>query len=737
MRKPLIRTGWAIVALLLLALFALLTWEPFFAEQPGAPPPDRAYRAEIIRDEFGVPHIHGATDPDVAFGVAWAHAEDDFSTLQDVVAMTRGRFGALGGAEGAKIDYAYHLFGARQLAHAQYATLPADVRTLLEAYASGLNLYARRHPGEVKLARLFPANGEDIATGFALRLPFFSGIERVLGPLVEGTDLRPEFGPPLDGKPAASYAEGGGDVVPELVQQAPNGSQSAPEADENLNGSNAFAVAPKRSGDGATRLVSNSHQPWRGPVAWYEVVIESDTGWHFAGATFPGSPYPFLGHNDDLGWTNTLNRPDLADVYKLVLDAGGQNYRLDGRWLPLERKRVWLPVRMGPLVLPVPRWVARSAHGPVIENARGAFALRYAGIDTIASLSEYYRLTRARNFGEWQAALAQMAIPSTNFIYADRAGNIAYIYNGRFPERKPGFDWRRLLPGDRADLIWAGTADWRAIPKNLNPASGFLFNANNTPFSAAGPGSELDPKSFSPLLGIELDMTNRGRRAAKLMAATNPIDRPALERIKYDTGYENAGYVKHTLDAIAGLDLRRDPDLAKARALLAQWDFDMDGSGPADALAELVLKPAMSAAYNHRPPPEPRQLLAESAAHLARWFGRIDPPLADVLRLRRGKVDLPLTGGDTLRAASNWDVAADGRLAVKHGDSFLMFIEWPKDGPVRSESIMPYGAATTRPRSPHYADQAPLFAARKLKPVHFTRADVAAHAVSRSVVTNR
>ena len=195
MRKFLPRAGWAVLAVLLIAFVALASWEPFFAEQPGPPPLARQYTANIVRDEFGVPHIHGRTDADVAFGVAFAHAQDDFTTLQDVVAMTRGRYGAIAGQDGAGVDFAYHWLGARATARNHYGELPADVRGVLEAYAAGLNRFAKLHPGEVKLARLFPVNGEDIATGFALRQPFFFGLDRVLGTLAKGVPLLPEHGP--------------------------------------------------------------------------------------------------------------------------------------------------------------------------------------------------------------------------------------------------------------------------------------------------------------------------------------------------------------------------------------------------------------------------------------------------------------------------------------------------------------------------------------------------------------
>ena len=126
-----------------------------------------------------------------------------------------------------------------------------------------------------------------------------------------------------------------------------------------------------------------------------------------------------------------------------------------------------------------------------------------------------------------------------------------------------------------------------------------------------------------------------------------------------------------------------------------------------------------------------------AAHHLLKYFGRLDPPLGDVQRVRQGKVDYPMDGGgDTLRAATSWNIdPGDGRLLIKHGDSFVMFVEWPKDGPVTSQSIQPFGAATTRPKSAHFADQVPLFSAHKLKPVHFTRDDIAKHAKSHEVVT--
>ncbi len=701
-----------LVALLVVVAIGLAVWEPLTATA-AAPPPAQRYDTRIVRDTFGVPHIFGTTDADVGYGIAYAHAEDDFETLQEVVAMTRGRAGALTGQPGAGVDFALHLVRARETVARDYLKQPADVRALLDAYAAGLNHYADQHPEEVRLRNLFPVDGQDIAVGFVLRSPFFFGLDAVLGALVGDKPLPVENGGPHPDSP---------DIAP-----VPAGAVDPNEG--NLNGSNAFVVAPKRSADGFTRLVSNAHQPYRGGVAWYELVVHSKQGWDFAGATFPGAPYPLLGHNKTLGWTNTVNRPDLIDIYKLVLSPDGKQYRYDGKWLPLETQRVWLHVKLwGPFVLPVPRTAYRSVHGPVIINKDGAFAIHYAAPEQLGMVEEYYRLNKARDFAEWQAALAKQAIPATNFLYGDAAGNIAYFYNAAFLNRKPGFDYTQVLPGDTSRNFETGTVPWAMIPRNINPPSGFLVNANNTPFQAAGTGSELNPADFPKLLGIETDTTNRGTRSVELMGLDPSITADDLKRIKYDTGISRYSWAARWFERVDKVDPKGDKLVADAKAVMARWDWNYDGIGPADAMAAILLRTGNRIHYPRKPWPDMRVELKSAAEYLMKHFGRLDPPLGTVMRLRQGNVDLPLDGGpDVLRATSNWDEAPDGRLVVKHGDSFIMFIAWDKAGKVSSESVQPYGAATTRPESRHYTDQMPLFVGHKLKPVWFDPAALKTH----------
>lgn len=677
----------------------LASWDNLSARGSAADPVQPRH-VRIVRDDWGVPHVFGRTDADVAYGLAIAHSEDDFPHIEEILAAVRGRAGAISGEAGARFDFAGHFLDANRVAALGYKDLSPETRALVEAYAQGLNDYAAKHPGELHLRGLFPVNGRDIVAGFMLRSPFFFGMDKPLGALIENKL------PPRDAGPA----------------------------DE--RGSNGFAVAGRRSSDGVTRLIVNSHQPWEGGVSWWEAVVHSDEGWDFAGALFPGAPYPLLGHNKVLGWTNTVNRPDLIDVYKLVLNPEGDAYRFDGRWLPLERQRVWLRVKVGPLTLPIPRMVYRSVHGPVIVNDLGAFAIRYAGIGDTRQVEQYYRLNKARNFAEWRQVMAMQAISGTNFVYADKDGHIGMFYNARFPAREAGHDWQGVLPGDTSKTLWKAYLPWAADPMVVDPPSGWVANSNNTPFLSTAPADEQDPASFPAEMGVERFVTNRALRYQALFAALGdkPISRNDLLRIKFDKGYQKQGWAGGWIAQIMAVDTANAPDLKAAQKLLAGWDWTLDGKGSADALAVVLLAPAAKTQYTGEPLGDPAATLRAGVAALQGPFGRLDVPLGELQRLRRGNRDLAVFGGPEALRAIYADTAADGRRVANNGDGFIMLIEWGPDGAVSSRSVHQFGAATVRTLSPHYDDQSPLFVAEQWKPVRFTAAALLGHAERETVV---
>lgn len=662
------------------------------------------YDARIVRDEFGIPHVYGRRDADVAYGLAWVQCEDDFETLQQVLLATRGQLAAHEGRDAAPTDFLAALLGFWDDVEARYESdLSPAARAVAEGFAAGVNHWAARHRERVAPG-VVPVRGHDLVAGFAFKTPLFYGLQKHVQALFAGPDQLA-----LDGAQALHWR-----------------AASPPPL-----GSNAFAVAPSRSSDGATRLLVNSHQPFTGPVAWYEVRLASEEGWEMAGGVFPGSPVVLHGHNRHLGWANTVNQPDLVDVYRLEIHPDDPDlYRLDGAWRRLERTEVPIRVRLlGRLRWTVTREILRSEHGPALRLPHGTFALRFAGQDEIRQLEQYYRLNRATDLASWLDAMRLQALPSINYVYADREGNIGYFYNALLPDRKPGVDWRGTLPGDRSEWIWRRTLPFDALPQVVNPPSGFVVNANHSPFHATrGPGNP-DPAAFGPELGIDDPMTNRALRALALLGADEAVSREDFHACKYDKRYDDGSDVVALWRELLALDVGDDPRLVEAQRLLATWQRTAEADDRVAALALLSLEPVIRARREREAVvPELRETFAEAVAVLDTHFGRLDPPWREVNRLRRGAVDLPVAGGPDLLRAIYGELAEDGRLVARAGDTLVMFVEWGADGTLRSEAVHQFGSATLDERSPHHADQAPLYVREQTRPVWLDEAAVRSRA---------
>jgi acyl-homoserine-lactone acylase len=689
----------ALAALVLLGVTAVIVQDRL--SQP--PAPERAiliaqaarYHARIQRDHYGVPHISGPTDPDVAFGLGFAHSEDDFATIQDAALTARGQLASVKGSKGAVTDYLVQLLKVRQTVASQYDTaLPADARAVLQAYADGVNYYAALHPEKVE-SGLLPMSGQDVAAGFVFRTPFFYGLDHVIAKIMA--------------------------PAPKAARTATNISMTGSLP----IGSNGIAVAASKSADGATRLLVNSHQPYLGPVAWYEAVLDSGEGWHVAGGFFPGSPFMLHGHNAHLGWANTVNAPSVSTVYRLdVNPANPDQYRLDGQWKSFEKADAAIRVKIwGPLIWTVHRPLLWSVHGPVFKSENGVFAVRYAGRGEARQPLQYYRLNKAANRDEWLAAMSLQALPSINYIYADEKGNIGYVYNGEFPLRAEGRDWSQVQPGDRSDLIWQGYLPFDRVPQIWNPKSGYVFNSNNTPFQATGLGDALKPSDFSPTMGIQTDMTNRAYRAQETFGADAAISAEAFRTYKFDLAYSEHSDFARRIAEVVKIDPGSDKDLSSAQALLKDWDRRTNIGSRAAALA--VLMGTEAAQSDSHPDVPPIEALRHAITTLKTHFGRIDPEWGQVNRIRRGNLDLPIDGGPDIYRAVYGVAQSDGTLTASGGDTFIMFVAWDKTGALSSDSVHQFGSATLDAHSPHYADQTPLFAAMKTKPVLFTANELA------------
>lgn len=656
-----------------------------------------AYDARIIRDKWGVPHIFGKRDADVAFGLAYAHAEDDWKTFEEVILFSRGRLAERDGSKAAVTDYLMAALGANDAIRAKYKTdLSEETQALLEGYAAGLNYYCAEKKARCAKS-VTPVSTGDIVAGFAARTPFFYGLEDELKRVFQKDQTKAAG---LDWLKTAFL-------------------QIAPEAEL---GSNAMAVSPSRSADGATRLMVNSHQPFTGPVAWYEARVKSDEGWDMIGGVFPGAPVILHGVAPDFGWAFTVNKPDLVDDYALEVDDPKKptKYRFDGDWRDFGMGYARFRVKLwGPFSLPVTRPVYRTVHGPAFETPNGWRAVAFAGDGDIRAVEQWRRMNKAHNFDGWRAAMSMQAIPSFNVVFADRTGRIAYFYNMAAPDRSADWDWSKTAPGDRADLVWKGVLPFGSAPSVVAPASGYVVNANNEPWKASSPEDSPKAEDYPDNIGVGARSTNRGLREQELYGADASITAEEFVAYKFDDAYAEGSNLRRliaaTLDDPA---VNGDRDLAAALQVLGSWDGSAHRDNRGAALALAFGRNALGVLLNGDGAeiPDPKSALKKAASDLEAGFGRLDPLWGEANRLRRGDLNLPVDGGpDTLRAIYSLSDYSKGAGEAIAGDTYIMVSEWAADGARSLRTIHQFGAATLDQSSVHYADQAPMFASEEWK----------------------
>lgn len=327
-------------------------------------------------------------------------------------------------------------------------------------------------------------------------------------------------------------------------------------------------------------------------------------------------------------------------------------------------------------------------------------------------MEQFYRMGRAQNYDEWSTAMRMRAIPSFNFLYADASGRIGYFYNAILPRRAEGYDWSGCVPGDTSDNIWA-MDDRLDAPELVDPRSGWIASTNGAPWYVTDEAANIAPDNFREAAPfIETYITNRGYRAVELLSPLARISDEQLLAAKFDVTSSERSRTIEMVNAILAADASNDTELTEIQALLRGWDRRAASDSPAAALVGMAFIPLYNARREGRPLPDPLATVREAAAHLRTHFGRLDPPLGETLRLRRGGIDLPLEGApDTLRAL-RWAPDTDGRLRADFGDGLMMVMDWAPDGSLSARVIHQWGASE-HPESPHYNDQAPLFARRE------------------------
>ncbi len=669
------------------------------------------YDVQILRDTWGVPHIFGKTDPDASFGLAYAHSEDDFLTIQQTLLAARGMLATVYGKNAAPNDYMVGLLRIWDVVNSRYEIdLAPDSRALFEAYANGLNYYAALHPKEVLSPDLFPVTGKDVVAASVEKSPLFFDLDKTLAKLFSDNPNDMPTSTPMSF--LFNY--------------------------DSMYGSNTLAVAPSRSSDGSTYLAVNSHQPWEGPVAWYEAHVHSEQGWDMVGALFPVTPVIVHGVNQNLGWAFTVNKPDLTDVYNLEINPQNKNqYKMDGQWRDFEVRQVPIRVKLvGNLFITAKQEALWTIYGPAVRRPQGVFAIRYAGMGRVDIFQQLYRMNKATNFKEWQAAIRAGGLPTFNVGYADKAGNIYYLYNGLLPIRKEGYDWSKYLPGNTSDTLWTDYMPLERLPQVLNPPSGFIQNGNSTPYSTTIGTANPKPHDFSPTLGIETTVTNRALRALEQFGSDPAITFDKFIQYKFDRGYSARSDMATFVGMILAAPASSDPDVRLAVDLLRYWDFQASAGSAGATVAEFTLHYILDAnkqmqssvlVGDNVPQASVMESFLKAVQTIKEKYGRVDVPWEQANRLVRGTVDLGLGGGPGVLNAVYGTLQDNGRFIGYQGDSYVLLARWDPQGKLNALSIHQYGSATLNKASPHYADQAQLFVKRQLKPVWFSEAEIRAH----------
>lgn len=658
----------------------------------------------IYRDTYGVPHVYGPTDASCVFGFAYAQAEDDFPKLESNVIHALGRAAEVGGESELPSDRWARVLDVVSLSKAEYEHSPAPIRALCDAWATGLNAFLRSH-ADVK-PRLLGHFEPWHVLAFNRFVVYQIFVREIAG--LSGVDLA--------------------------------------STSEPAKGSNAWAVGPSRTTTGGSMLFVNPHVGFFDETQFYEGHLHSDEGWDLSGACFFGDPFPLLGHNDRLGWSHTVNVPDVADLYAETFDDPNDSlaYRYGDGHRRATESTDSIRVQTATGVEARPFTIRRTHHGPIIGSADGKpLALRMAKLEDGGQIAEWYALGKAKSLAEWKSALARLAIPMFNAIYADCDGNVCYVFNGAVPRRSTRFDWTKPVDGSDPATEWQGYHPLDELPQVLNPKSGFVQNCNSTPFATTSDGNPS--KEGLPAYFTRDEDTLRAVTSRQILSTHEPFDFDGWERAALGTKVLAASAQISALVADWQALKQTDPDRAAKTSDAVEELQKWDGISRVDSVAMTLFRFWIQRATDLASSAKPDrfasvQALEEIAAGLEKRFGTWRVAWGEINRLQRPDPAAPFGFRDD--APSLPVAGAPGEIGIlfcfysqpipnqkRHygvgGNSYVSVVSFEKSGIV-ARSVLPFGESGN-PRSPHFIDQAALYAAGHLKPAWFTLDEIRAH----------
>lgn len=650
-----------------------------------------AREVTIYRDQHGIPHIVGKTDESTYFGFGYASAEDHLEKILVNYRRGAGRMAENGGDRYLLSDFHARLFRLRRMAVERNYEIDPELRTVLDAYAAGINHFMDKHPAKV------PNGGEHVVpadiVGFHRYLTLFEFVLARYG----------VFGPP---KP-----------LPTGVL---------------------LGLAPSRSNERLPTLLATFQSEWAGPLGLYEARLSSGEGANVYGATFPGLPAIFMGCNANIAWGFTPNAPDLSDTHILKMRSFTPpmySYMNGAYRMWVEPAQIGVKVPGGG-VRPVPRQLFYAHNGPVVDMANNvARVTRVAGWRDLNGLRQWLLVNRADSVGEFKRAISATQVPSLNAVCIDNKGDTFYAYCAKGQRKLETLNWRQPVDGGRTETEWRGFMPFGSVPQVTNPESGFVQIANGLPWRSAAEFSP-EPGDYPSYL-VEDERSLRSNRILNVLQEEPSLSLSRVKELAYDVTVPFAKPAVQMLVAANQTRWRQVEDasgqMMSAVYILQNWDGRVNADSKGAALFDewwrqyrmAFLKETESTLVEQLDRPGARQsetgikALRMAINVLIARYGRIDVPWSAVRRMRRGGLDLPAEGTANLHTIHQADPEIAGSLGssvVGRGDAFKMIVQMGSSPKINS--IVPLGNSSA-PKSAHLADQMKLYSARGFKDIDF------------------
>ena len=688
----------------------------------------QAKKVEIIRDDFGVPHIYGKTDADAVFGLLYAQCEDDFNRVEQNYIWATGRLAEVEGEEELYSDLRAKLFMTEAEAKVYYEESPNWLKELCNAFADGVNYYLHTHP-EVTPRLL---------TRFEPWMPMYFS-EGSIGGDIERVSKD---------KIAAFYSQQDEGTIGALEIRKEDPDLYIDELEP--AGSNGFAIAGELTESGNAMLLINPHTSFyfRG-----EVHVVSEEGLNAYGAVTWGQFFVYQGFNEKTGWMHTSTYTDIMDDYVETISKGedGYTYKYGDEDRPVEQIDVTLSYKVGSTLLDKKFTMYRTHHGPITQSIDGRWVATNMMWSPVKALIQSYTRTKLSNHREFREMMDIRTNSSNNTVYADADGTIAYYHGDFIPKRNPVFDFTQPVDGSNPDTDWKGLHTVDEIITVVNPSNGWIQNCNSTPFTSA---AENSPKADNYPRYMSLNRENfRGVHAIRLLKKANNLNLDRLIEMAYDP-YLPA-FELSIPDLIKAYDASqsKSPEMNDAITVLREWDYTVSATSVGMSLAHFYcqyylreasfpvgLNDMQKIEYIGKQSPQSEKLafLQKSIDHLKQDFGNWNIPWGEISRFQRLNGDVDLQFDDDApsipvgMSTSRWGALAAYGMRTKQktkriygtrGNSFVAVVEFGNR--VKAKSMLA-GGQSGDPDSPHFYDQAQRYADGKFKEVAYYKEDVLA-----------